>query len=453
MIAAREEGTLRTRRFLSAVFWVFVYLLLTLAPLLVLIGTPTPPGRYFLREVSVALGFAGLGVMALQFALTARIGAIKRPFGSDVVYHFHRQISIIAFLMILAHPIILFVTDPETLGLLNIFQAPWRARFATVGLLALIAIIVTSVWRKQLKIDYYNWRIAHGLLAIGAVGFGLAHAILVGYYINTPWKQALWVAYGFFWIGLLLYVRLIRPFWLVRRPWIVEQVRPERGSAYTLVLRPDGHKGHRFQPGQFAWINVWSTPFADLEHPFSYSSSAEVADRIEFTIKELGDFTRTIKTVPVGKRVYVDGPYGAFVPDDHPANKGYIFIGGGVGITPIMGILRTLADRGEKRKLLLFYGARDWDNFTFREEIEELKARLDLKVVYIVEKPHDGWQGESGFITADLLRKYMPTDLKRNNYEIFLCGPEVMLNAVEPLLTDDLKVSWDDIHLERFNLV
>jgi predicted ferric reductase len=149
----------------------------------------------------------------------------------------------------------------------------------------------------------------------------------------------------------------------------------------------------------------------------------------------------------------VDGPYGAFVPDDHPANKGYIFIGGGVGITPIMGILRTLADRGEKRKLLLFYGARDWDNFTFREEIEELKARLDLKVVYIVEKPHDGWQGESGFITADLLRKYMPTDLKRNNYEIFLCGPEVMLNAVEPLLTDDLKVSWDDIHLERFNLV
>jgi predicted ferric reductase len=437
----------------SAVIWILIYLLLTLAPLLVLIGTPTPPGRYFLREVSVALGFAGLGVMALQFALTARIGTINRPFGSDVVYHFHRQISIVAFVLILAHPIILFVTDPETIALLNIFTAPWRARFATVGLLALIAIIVTSVWRQKLKINYYAWRITHGLLAIGAVSLALAHAILVGYYINTPWKQALWVAYGLFWIGLLLYVRLIRPFWLIRRPWIVEEVKEERGNAYTLVLRPDGHKGHRFEPGQFAWINVWYTPFADTEHPFSYSSSAEQTDRISFTIKELGDFTRTIKTVPVGKKVYVDGPYGAFVPDDHPAHKGYIFIGGGVGITPLMGILRTLADRGEQRPLLLFYGNRDWEGATFREEIEELKSRLNLQVVYIIEKPPEDWQGESGFITADLLRKYMPSDLKRNNYEIFLCGPEPMLNAVEPLLEDDLGVSWDDIHLERFNLV
>jgi predicted ferric reductase len=106
----------------SAVIWILIYLLLTLAPLLVLIGTPTPPGRYFLREVSVALGFAGLGVMALQFALTARIGTINRPFGSDVVYHFHRQISIVAFVLILAHPIILFVTDPETIALLNILR-------------------------------------------------------------------------------------------------------------------------------------------------------------------------------------------------------------------------------------------------------------------------------------------------------------------------------------------
>lgn len=434
-------------------FWIFVYLLLALAPLLVLIGTPAPAGRYFLREVSVALGFAGLGVMMLQFALTARIGAIKRPFGSDVVYHFHRQISIVAFVLILAHPIILFVTDPETIGLLNIFAAPLRARFATLGLLALIAIIITSVWRKQLKINYYPWRIVHGLLAIVAVSFGLIHSILVGYYIDTPWKQALWVTYGLFWIGLLLYVRLIRPFWLIRRPWIVEEVKAERGRAYTLVLRPEGHKGHRFQPGQFAWLHVWHTPFADTEHPFSYSSSAEQTDRIAFTIKELGDFSSTIKNVPVGHKIYVDGPYGAFVPDDHPARKGYIFIAGGVGITPVIGILRTLADRGDQRRLLLFYGSHDWEAVTFREEIEDLKGRLNLEVIYILEKPSEDWQGEKGFITAGLLRRYMPTDLTRDQYEIFLCGPEPMLNAVETILEKDLRISWDDIHLERFNLV
>jgi len=440
----------RTKRLLWSAFWVFVYLLLTLAPLLVLIGTPTPPGRYFLRELSVALGFAGLGIMALQFALTARIYTVNRPFGSDVVYHFHRQISIVAFVLILAHPLILFITDPETLGLLNVFTAPWRARFAVAGLLALIVIIVISVWRKQLKINYYPWRIAHGLLAIAAVGFGLGHAVLVGYYINTPWKQALWVAYGVFWIGLLLYVRLIRPFWLLRRPWIVEEVRKERGSAHTLVLRPDGHPGHRFQPGQFAWIHVWYTPFADTEHPFSYSSSAEQGDRIEFTIKELGDFTSTIKNIPPGKRVYVDGPYGAFVPDDHPARKGYIFIAGGVGITPVMSMLRTLADRGDGRPLLLFYAYHTWERLTFREELEELRERLNLEIVLVLSEPPADWTGERGYLTEEIFARHLPPD--KAVRECFICGPTPMIEVAEKALARQ-GVPPTHIHSEIFDLV
>jgi predicted ferric reductase len=174
---------------------------------------------------------------------------------------------------------------------------------------------------------------------------------------------------------------------------------------------------------------------------------------IEFTIKELGDFTRTIKTVPVGKKVYVDGPYGAFVPDDHPAYLGYIFIAGGVGITPVVGILRTLADRGEKKPLLLFYGNKDWEGTTFREELEELQKRLDLEVVYIIEKPEKIGKANRDLspriCCASICRKISSETIMKSFYAV----PEPMLNAVEPLLEDDLDVSWDDIHLERFNLV
>ena len=335
-----------TKRYLQGILWIALYLLLTLAPLLLLLVGPTPPGRGFWREFSVALGFAGLAMLCLQFVLTARFRWLKAPYGSDIVYFFHRQVSLVAFAIVLAHPLILFIEDPARLGLLNLFAAPWRARFGVTAVLALIALVAISLWRRRLRIHYDEWRIGHGLLATAAVALAMGHIVLVGHYVGTPWKQALWIAYGVFWVGLLAYVRVIKPWLELRRPYVVAEVKPERGNAWTLTLRPEGHAGMTFHPGQFAWLTLRSSPFADREHPFSFSSSAEQPERLGFTIRELGDFTRQIGQVRPGERVYLDGPHGAFTTDRHDHAAGFIFIVGGVGITPIMSILRTLADRG-----------------------------------------------------------------------------------------------------------
>src|SRR5262249_56138601 len=76
------------------------------------------------------------------------------------------------------------------------------------------------------------------------------------------------------WIGLLLYIRVIKPVYLLRRPYRIVSVRQERGDTLTLVMKPDGHGGFRFTPGQFAWLTVGRTPFRIAGHPFSFSSSA-----------------------------------------------------------------------------------------------------------------------------------------------------------------------------------
>ena len=86
------------RHLYYGIFWIGVYLALAMAPLFALLAGPDIPGRGFWRELSVGLGFGGLSMMGLQFFLTGRFRGITAPYGIDVVYHFHRAISLVAFL-------------------------------------------------------------------------------------------------------------------------------------------------------------------------------------------------------------------------------------------------------------------------------------------------------------------------------------------------------------------
>jgi predicted ferric reductase len=443
---------MRKKIWLQGIFWILVYILLISAPLLILLIGPVPAGREFWRELSVALGFAGLAIMGLQFFLTARFKTIKAPYGADIVYHFHRQITFVALIFILAHPLLLFINSPDTLQLINIFTAPWRARAGVTAVLLTLIITATSIWRLRFKIEYTKWRIWHGILATLAILLSIIHVILAGHYINTPIKQLLWIAYGIFWVGTFLYVRFLKPFLLLRKPYEVVEVIEERGNTWTLLVKPVNHNGMRFIPGQFAWLTAWTSPFTDQEHPFSISSSASNPKLIAFTIKQLGDFTSTIKDMQPGQQVYLDGPFGAFSIDRQPHAKGYVFIAGGIGITPMMSMLRTLKERGDQRPLVLIYANNRWGDVTFREEIEKIQEELNLKVVHVLADPPDDWQGERGFVTKDILEKYLPKERQKDIYEIFICGPPPMMDIVEKLLPQ-VGVPLGDFHSERFNLV
>jgi predicted ferric reductase len=267
--------------------WIGLYVAIVLLPLLILLFYPPTPNeeRSFWLEFSVALGFIGLAMMAIQFALTARINRVEESYGIDLIVQFHRYTSIVAFFFILVHPIILFIDNPETLQLLNFLEAPWRARLAVIATLALIAIIVTSIWRKQLNIPYEPWRIVHGILAVVAVGFALGHALGVSYYLSLFWKIVIWVGIAIAALWLLIYVRLVKPWFMQKKPYLVEAAIAQRGNVWNLVLRPWGHEGMHFQPGQFAWLTLEISPFRMREHPFSMASSAENPEYVDTSIK------------------------------------------------------------------------------------------------------------------------------------------------------------------------
>ena len=434
-----------------AAFWIGIYLFITLVPLaILLLYPPTVDQRGFWIEFSVALGFIGLAMMALQFALTARINRIEASYGIDIILQFHRYISLVAFGLILIHPILLFINQPETLQLLNVFEAPWRAQAAVAGTIALIVLVITSVFRKQLKIPYEPWRTLHGLLAMSAIVLGLAHAIGVSYYLSLFWKVVLWSGLILAALLLMAYVRLIKPMMMTRKPYLVEDVISQRGDVWTLALRPHGHEGITFEPGQFAWITLNISPFRMREHPFSMSSSGDHSERLEFSIKALGDFTKRIKDVKPGTKAFLDGPYGVFTTDRYWDSAGFVLIAGGIGITPMMSMLLTAAEREDDRPFLLIYASRSWEDVTFREELENLKEQLDLKVVHVLRKADDDWEGETGYVDRELLERYIP--LHRGSRQYFICAAPVMMDQVERAL-HDLDVPITNIHMEHFNLV
>jgi predicted ferric reductase len=449
----RDSRRKAARRAVQATCRILVYLAVTIAPL-VLAWSGMEPGRGFLINFSVALGFVGLSLMGLQFVIAARFQSLAAPFGIDVLLQYHRQIAYTSLLFILAHPLLLFVADTGYLALLDLTTAPLRAKMAVTSTVGLLVMVVLSVWRKKLRIGYELWQLTHSVLAFVVIAAALTHVLLVGYYVNEPLEIALWLWMSAVFVGLILWVRVVRPLELRSKAWRIEAVIPERGNICTIVLKPSRLHARKFarfhfEPGQFAWITVDKSPFAITRHPFSISSSAEKTERLALSIKAAGDFTQKISYLKPGATAYLDGPHGAFTIDRHDG-PGLVFIGAGVGITPLMSMLRTMADRSDPRPCYLFFGNREWESIAFREEIEELKIRLNLEVVHVLSRPPEGWEGDEGRITAAVLARHLPERYQRLQY--FICGSDSMMGDTENALVH-LGVPKRRVHSERFGMV
>jgi predicted ferric reductase len=424
---------------------ILLYLTLAATPLLFFAFAPRSPRTAFWWDFSIGLGFGGLGMMALQFILTARFRVMAAPFGIDILYYFHRWAAVTALLLILAHYAVMRIAYPNSNGNSASFLVPWPAAAGRAAFVTMALMIFISVYRKRIKLEYDKWRISHGILAAAALVFTMIHVQGTGY--SSPILLAVSWGITVFALLALAHIRIIRPWLLSLKEYTVVSVTPERGKAWTLTLQPK-QSCASFKPGQFAWLTLGTSPFKAKEHPFSFSGSAENKKTLQFTIKELGDFTRTVKGIKPGTVAYVDGPYGSFSPDLHAAAR-YIFIAGGVGIAPIMSILRTLADRNDKRELRLIYGNSTWDRILFREELEGLKPRLDLVVHHVLGEPPVDWMGEQGVLNANVLHKLLPE--ADDDCIYFVCGPRAMIKAVSKALRNR-GVPLSRIHFEFFEM-
>jgi len=424
--------------------------LLILAPLVVAaLAGGAPLSRAFWTEVSVALGFLGFALLLVQFALVSRLGPVSRPFGSDALMQWHRGMGIAALAFVLLHPLLL-TSLPWSAW--SPWSGPIGLRTGAIAVWATLLIVATSLWRRRLGLSYEVWQFGHLLLSCLVTVAAVWHLLTIGVYTQAPALRWVLLGYGVLFAGLLLRYRLVRPLLLLRRPWTITANDDIGGSVRLVRARPEGHAGFRFAAGQFAWLITGSNPLLSEQHPLSLASSAVPAadGSVEFAIKALGDWSgHVVPTLAPGRRLWIDGPFGAFSPSTD-SRHGLVLIAGGIGIAPMRSMLLTLRDTGDTRPVWLFYAASDWSRVVFREELAALATTLDLRVCHVFETPGPEWDGERGFITREMLERHLPAD--RQHLECFICGPVPMMDAMEACLTD-LGVPDRQVHSERFQMV
>jgi len=433
-----------------AVVCVGAYLGVVIAPLVFAAIGANQPGHGFWTNFSVAFGFVGLAMMGLESALVARFEPMAAPFGQDALLQFHRQIGYVGLAFVLIHAALSAHWDElwNKLTFRDAIPTPPLVWLGTAAALAMIVLVVTSAWRCRLRFSYEWWHATHTVLAVVAVSAALVHVYLVDDYVNSLWKRVLWGLMSGAFLGLLVWVRLVKPRSMLRRPWRLERIGAERGQTATLTLSPPDGVEFRFEPGQFAWFALGRSPFWLTMHPFSFSSSAE-RHEVEIAVKALGDFSSRVHKLDLGTTVYVDGPHGVFSMD-RDEGPGFGFIAGGVGITGLLSMLRTMADREDVRPVVLVYANNDWEDVAFREEIERLKGQMNLAVVHVLVCAPGNWTGEIGYVRTDLLARHLPRGYRR--FQFFICGPGPMMDAAEAALVE-LGVSAARIHTERFDMV
>lgn len=203
----------------------------------------------------------------------------------------------------------------------------------------------------------------------------------------------------------------------------------------------------KFFPGQYMDFVV---PGTDESRSFSMANTPNRDGRFEFVIKIYpgGLFSEYLaQKVQVGDRLEVEAPFGTFTLRESRTSD-LIFVGGGAGMAPVLGLLRSMAERGVERRSRFYYGARTKRDLCFAEEIAALGERLpDFRYIPALSEPAAGeeWDGATGLIT-DVVKAH---EESLEGMDAYVCGPPPMVDAAIATLTA-LGVNEQHIYYDKF---
>ncbi|MFZ2831980.1 MAG: ferric reductase-like transmembrane domain-containing protein, partial [Minisyncoccia bacterium] len=311
----------------------------------------------------------------VQLLMIGRIKFVEHIFGFDKLNFFHRWLGYGIPILLIPHVLLLVIGKAQgnEVGFLQqlgdfLANKPGML-YAYMAFLLFIFVIFISLAIVRKKLKYETWYFVH-VLTYFAIGFALQHQLGTGDLQNESKALTYWYFLNFTVFGLVLIYRLLVPLYLyMRHSFVVESVVQETPDVYSLYITGRNMESFKFEAGQYCNLTLLSKDMW-YTHPFSFSAAYN-GKFIRFTVKMLGDYTNKIKDVKPGTKVIIDGPLGLFVQKRAVRDK-YLFIGGGIGITPLRSLIESMTP--EKKDMVLLCGSRTVNDIAFAKEFEAIKA-------------------------------------------------------------------------------
>jgi predicted ferric reductase len=402
-------------------------------------------GRNDLLTIAEFFGLHVAAVMMVQVALVARLPWLDRRLGMDRLTAWHRWVGIALAWMIACHATFVL------LGFARLDDATvpatfWSLAGVTASLLGMCAaatvvvvVLVSTRWARA-RLPYEVFRYVHLLLYV-AIGLALVHQALEGTSFDAPLAAAYWWTMWTLVLGSLLYFRAVVPVRRnLRHRFRVAEVRPESDDVVSVfVTGSDLH----LLPGQAGQFGIWRFPghFGWWQaNPFSLSAAPD-GRRLRLTAKAVGATSAGLRQLPIGTRVFIEGPYGAFTRLQQVTGK-VLLIAGGIGITPLRALLEELSG-----DVILIYRVSSAADAVLLGELRELSAERGTDLRLLAGPSGEGDPPIPRFDAASLAAM-VPDVVDR---DVYVCGPPPMTQAVVDALRE-LGVPRAQVHHERFGL-
>lgn len=389
----------------------------------------------FLIALGRLTGLLSEFLILVQLLFVSRFSSIEREYGFDKLIDLHKKIGFFLGVFIISHPLLLTLgyAQSKNTGFINQFikfQTSWENIFgATIALMLIFFTAIISMKRFRSKIPYEIWYFAHLPLYI-AIAIAFGHQVNTGDMVSGG-SMYYWYLLNVITVGILITYRFIRPMYLFfKHSFVIEKIIRENKNVYSIYITGNKMNEYKFTSGQYASLifiqkNMW------FHHPFSYSDAYN-GKYIRFTVKAFGDFTSKIENLKIGTRVWIDGPLGAFTLRKSNNNK-YLFIAGGIGITPILSIIKSLKN---KQNATLLYSNKNENEINFKSEIIDSGIETHYFNTNLINNR----------INIQSITSMCPDYKDR---DIYICGPKQMtLSLVSDL--ENVGVQPEQIHYDIF---
>lgn len=392
------------------------------------------------------LGVTAAALVFFQVLLVSRLKFLDRIFSLNRIYAFHRINGIVIASLALSHPILVIAAENFTFFP---FEKRYWPEFLGVGVLTFILVIVTTAnWRLFFGFAYDRWLRFHRLGTLSIIVLMIIHILFVSETFKSGFPRALvFTASG---ITLLLILRIWwRRFFPGRRRFLVANVEPAGKDAYSVDVRPYDARGLDFIPGQFAFITPVSADVPKEEHPFTIASAPSRSEALQFVIRSIGDWTGKINRLKSGESVVIDGPYGLFSHMSVPEKEPVVMIAGGIGVTPMLSMIRYMADVDDKRQILLIWSNKTTEHIVFPEEFKKLEHRLqNFQLIHVITRDRED-DHEKGRLDQRKLERLLKEWSRKST--VFICGPVGMMKEMSRALTK-IGFSSARVYKEEFKL-